>query len=351
MEGEIAEADQAQRGGDADTASATGREAVRPARVAFLCYLNRSGSTLLARLLDERRDVAVSLESGVRDGIVLRGPKLRTAADVGPYLDRAFAEPKFKEWGVDRAELQRRLKGEQSTDGVGFPAFLRHSLELALGERGAVVHVYKVSRYWERMERLRQSFPDARVVFVIRDLRAVYASQARSLDSRKGRPMARFPGLTARVYRANARVLHKFRNEPWLHVVRYEDLVANPDEEVDAVLDFLGVGRARRAGGSDYAGRIPEAQQHLHGNVKGDARTGRIEAWRTDVDAETLELLERIAGEALAQHGYPVTPRPAASVGMRWRQLEAALLYGASLARDRVRFRPWPWNQARRHDR
>jgi len=308
-------------------------------RIAFLCYLNRSGSTLMARLLDESRDVAVSLESGVPDGIIYRGPRLARPEDIEPFLDRAYADEKFLEWGIDRDALRERLQRESPS----YAAFLRATLDLALGDQRAAVHVYKVSRFWERLDRVQAWYPGARVIFVLRDLRGVYASQARSIDSRKGRPMSFSPGLTAWIYRRAVRVLLRNSAAPWLRVIRFENLVADPAAEVEGALRFLGASTIRKDGGSDYFSRIPDRQQHLHSNVGSATIGARTDAWRDSLSQSRIELLERIAGTEMRALGYAVPDRPSPSWRMRIRMLGSWILFWVVEANHWLRVRPWPW--------
>lgn len=287
--------------GPGSTAAGPGSAAGTTARLAFLVYLNRSGSTFLARLLAEFEDVAVSLEAQFDDGIVRAGHPVRNGFELDALLDRVLADPKFAAWGADPERLRRRL-----ADGgfpVSFPRFLRAALAEGFDGDPATVHLYKNGRMLERPEAFRRAFPDAKVVFVVRDPRAVHASQRRSRDSRTDRPMSSHAVVTARWFRRTVRVLERYAGEEWLHVVRFEDLVTDPDGETARVLEFLGASARRRAH-ADYTERIPEAQQHLHPNVDSEARKERSTAWGDELDPRDTAMIEAIAGPEMERCGY-----------------------------------------------
>jgi hypothetical protein len=307
------------------TANAPGRTApgpdlppvpVSPARLAFLVYLNRSGSTFLARLLSGYEDVAVSLEAQFDDGIVRAGRSARNDFELDAWLDRVLADPKFAAWGGDPERLRRRLR-----DGgfpVDFPRFLRAALAEAFDGDPARVHVYKNGRMLERPEAFRRAFPEAKAVFVLRDPRSVHASQRRSADSRTGRPMSEHAVVTARWFRRTVRTLERYAGQDWLHVVRFEDLVTDPDGEVARVLEFLGVSDRPRAQ-ADYAERIPEAQRHLHPNVGGGARQERSTAWGDELAPGDAAVIEAIAGPEMERCGYAPTRAGGAPLADRLR--------------------------------
>lgn len=289
------------------------REAFRPAaetdaaaaRVGFLTYLSRSGSTLLARMLDSRAGIRVSLEARLPDGIVRRGLPLRSQTDVAPLLDHLYADPKFREWKLDRERLRERL------EALRFPSTYRHVLEVLLEEHLPDPHcrlrIHKRG-FHTGLIRLQREFPGAPVIFVARDPRAIYSSQRQARDSRTGRPMAPHPGVFAWHWRSTMAALARQTRHSWFHVVRYEDLLQRPKETMSRLLRRIDCPGAP-ARNSDYARRIPQSQQHLHRLVGGTLDRARIDAWRHDLSGADLSLIEAIAGRELERWGYePAAP-------------------------------------------
>ena len=74
----------------------------------FLSFINRSGSTLLAKELSSFRDVTVTLEGLERrsigwDKITL---ELKSDRDIERWLDNVYSEEKFRSWEINRDELR-----------------------------------------------------------------------------------------------------------------------------------------------------------------------------------------------------------------------------------------------------
>jgi hypothetical protein len=86
-------------------------------------------------------------------------------------------------------------------------------------------------------------------------------------------------------------------------LVRYEDLILQPEETLEEMLRYVGVDSSG-AMVDDILGRAlvdtPEMRAHrTSGGPK--ASIGR---WRSDLDAESKAMCERVFGEALREFGY-----------------------------------------------
>lgn len=273
-------------------------------KLAFLLYLNRSGSTFLARQLDSLVDVSVSIEADFVDGIYKRGYRIRTAEDVSEYLDAASRDSKFSSWPIDRSRLERRLAAGPFP--VPFVRFLKTAIEESVSASGVRVLVFKHGPYWSVIRRLHREAPDALFLFIARDPRGIFASQKRSIDIRTKRPMSERAAISALMYRAAVRCVLDSRSASRLLVLRYEDVIADLDEELSRICSFLDI-HCERTPQDEYASRIPEEQRHLHGNVEAPPLAGRMDAWRTELSRRDLLTLESIAGSAMQRLGYSVS--------------------------------------------
>ena len=281
-------------------------------QLVFLTYLSRSGSTYLARQLDAYQDVAVSLEADFPDGIAYEGaPIASTRANLEPALDALFALDKFQAWQVERPALHKALAARSFP--VSFEAFLIEALQQHFRASEARIWIYKQGAYVWHLPEIRQRFPQARVLLILRDPRATYNSQKRSRLSTTGAPMASNPVAFARQFKGVMAVAERYRTAPWFHAVRYEDLVTDLQKQVRGVLRFLGASDAKAA--TDYANRIPASQQHLHAHVGKRPMTQRIDAWRQELEAVEIAAIQRVLGRTLAQAGY--APLRSLSLGLR----------------------------------
>ncbi|MEV4629697.1 sulfotransferase [Micromonospora sp. NPDC049523] len=167
---------------------------------------------------------------------------------------------------------------------------------------------------WPRTGFLHAAYPDLRVVNVVRDGRAVanswlqmgwwdgwrgpdnwiYGSLPDDLRQEWAESGQSFQVLAALGWKmlmeafAQARLRHPA--DQWLDV-RYEDLVAQPREEVGRMLDFLGL---------DWS---PAFQK---GFARYDFPSGRAAAYRDELSPAQLGAVERVLEKPLAEWGYPI---------------------------------------------
>jgi hypothetical protein len=163
-------------------------------------------------------------------------------------------------------------------------------------------------------------FPEARFIHTFRDPRAIYASQLRRVrDGRWGLKarLTRIPAAivdpvlapiealrTTVAWLRAARLHRRYRRrlgERYL-LVRYEDLVTDPDRELRRVCDFLGVSfDPSMIAEIDVVGSSFSAARH-EGSGFDEERATR---WRQEVPAVGLGWFRLVAGRELRRFGYP----------------------------------------------
>ena len=75
----------------------------------FLIYMNRSGSTLLARLLDNYKEIGVTPEANLPDGINHGTGKLESLKNIDRFLDEIFTDDRFCSWQLNKKILRDKL--------------------------------------------------------------------------------------------------------------------------------------------------------------------------------------------------------------------------------------------------
>ncbi len=305
--------------------------------VAFLAYINRSGSTFLSQQLSRSPDVCVCPEANVplRRLVETRAPVARLGPRDLERLNRALSEdPKLRTWGLTeegvalsastpRADALRRLvdayrwstKPDARWALCKGPFFLAAypGLADALGERGI----------------------ETRLILLVRDGRAVFASQKRSRSTNTGQPMQVDPVLAGRVWsRFTLRALQAERRGDVL-LTRYESVIHDPEGALARVLTLLEVNTEGIANAGDLWERIPGPQRSLHERVHRPADPSRIELWRDQLTPREVSLYEFVSREALEACGY----QPLGGEMSRLRRLLLTLGYRARWLMNRARGR------------
>ncbi|MFX0097199.1 MAG: sulfotransferase [Candidatus Hodarchaeota archaeon] len=271
-------------------------------QIVFLTYISRSGSTFLARLLNEYEGIAVSIEARMPDGILYESFEIRGPEDVEKGLEILYSDGKFNAWNIDKQVLKKEICTLPFP--IGYEQLLRTTLRLSSRNPSAKILVYKNGFYIKHIEAVKTKFPEAKFIFILRDARAIYNSRKASLNSETLEPMADNPIPVAKEYKQVSLIVDRYKDVDWLHVIKYEDLIRNTDSEIKRLLAFLGTGRKKNLIDRDYVEKIPEREIHLHTNVKLGPLRKRIDAWRGELNNAEIMAIQRISGEMLRRNGY-----------------------------------------------
>jgi LPS sulfotransferase NodH len=277
---------------------------VAAARYLFVLGTGRCGSTLLAEILAAHPDIGWISALPAPFGRVARSLRLDPRPSEAYALLREKVSPMlvdpFRDLTADDAApwLRRRL---------------RTFFDGRAQEEGRPVFMHKFTG-WPRARLLAAVFPDARFVHVLRDGRSVANSyvQVRFWQGYRGVPGWTFGHLSAEEQRAWEaanfswpylaglewkRLMDAFEvskaeigPERWLDL-RYEDLVAEPAEATTAVLRFAGV---------DQWPGLERRLSQLR------VSEGRTDAYRDELRAEDVALLEGVLAPTLERWGYSV---------------------------------------------
>jgi hypothetical protein len=223
-------------------------------------------------------------------------------------IPRLLEDPRFTRWQVDHEKLEALLATGQP---VPYPQFVAHIFDLYGELTGKALVGNKTPWFVRRLLLLHSLWPTARFVHLIRDGRDVCLSM---VPWSKG-PIVQDKFVTSRVdpistvtlwWELNVRLGRQAGNSlgPELYYeLRYESLVANPEEECAALCTFLGL---------PYDDAMLRYQEGLTKSDPGlDAKhawlpiTPGLRNWRSQMPAEDVERFEAAAGDLLDELGYP----------------------------------------------
>ncbi|HET6380053.1 MAG TPA: sulfotransferase [candidate division Zixibacteria bacterium] len=239
----------------------------------FIVGCARTGSTLLRHVVNRSERICLASEThflasrgGFRAERGLAAVRRAPERDRQARLRRYAAElsgPRGWRWlerNVSRVELVERLAATDLSARQVFGLLLDLYVERACGLRpgaAGVVVGEKTPAHLYAVPRLNAWFPDARFIHTVRDPRAIFASQLARLRQGRWGPKARVPWLpgalvdpllapfeavrTRRAWLDAVRLDGEYRRllgDRYL-LVRFEDLVTNPDGELRRVFAFL----------------------------------------------------------------------------------------------------------------
>jgi hypothetical protein len=235
------------------------------------------------------RDVPFSIRGGDTsfrtDSIGRFVSRLIAAEPHGPLFEAA-RQAAFRLLPRTRREVERRLRVNEAlvqvvTELEGAKAFVDASKR-----PGRLLLLRRIRAF------------DTRVIFLIRDGRAVARSSIRNLD----RTVEEGAQSWAALIQSAERVKRRFSPDRWL-TVRHEDLCRDPQSELARIFRFIGVApdvQVRDFRSSDH---------HIIGNRMRLSKTSEIrldDRWRTELTLAQIRTVETIAGPELRRYGYEV---------------------------------------------
>lgn len=291
----------------------------------------RSGSTLLARMLNMHPTIRVPDETGF----------LLYAFGVGRRFQHRICAFNHDQVFQDAGRPRRTLPFSSETEF--FDAFVQHyrgGSDLRVGE--------KTPAHWYFLPQIREWLPDTKILFLVRDPVSVVSSCIANRISVF--PLVRPPRFASLhvlapslVWRAAAQMWRSVRDDPRAMLVRYEDLASDPVAQLVRICGHLGVEydpamlEYHRLA-PPHAGSRPGSDGSCHHrNVSRPVMEDRIGA--RDALSDTGANLVRFAlREEMREFGYaessPVEPH-----GFRWKLAAAERYYAAGLAAYRLRER------------
>lgn len=262
--------------------------------------LPRSGSSYLAHVLSTLKDLWVFDDLYVvqKAEAITFGPmnddQLERFVDRLAWETRArikwekdFETPPVTLDDIDRMEAELLIR-HRGTSPLWHDIASEWLGELA-GASDCSRFGYKTPQDFMHLERLHGVWPDARFIHLLRDPRDIMQSY-KNLDVWKGGdgdPRSYHPVAYALYWRMSQRQLTaaKWRGKPPVEVVRFEDLIADPDAIAERLASFL------------------ETKQNKSAVVQSHNTSTRSGPKRRLTDAECW-ICERIAGTEITEAGY-----------------------------------------------
>lgn len=305
----------------------------------FVVGCPRSGTTLLQRMLDSHPELAVANDTHFI-------PRALGAAPVAeiPQLSEGLVQAvvgyrRFPRLGIANDVALRLARGAGT-----YPEFVARLYAEFARMHGKRLGGEKTPDYVRHLPLLHRLFPWAKIVHIIRDGRDVALSTLEWANEHKGpgkyelwraEPLAvcalwwRWQVLAGRQWAGD-------RGPDVYREVRYDELVARPEEVLRELTDFLGL---------DYAPQMAEFHVGRQRDEPGLSAknawlppTPGLRDWRSGLSADELQLFDALAGDLLAELGLERgadEPSPATAA----RAAHCRRLWDAEQARRRSRGR------------
>ncbi|HET7479283.1 MAG TPA: sulfotransferase [Rubrobacteraceae bacterium] len=277
--------------------------------VVFIVGCQRSGTTLLRRMVDANPHIAIVHESRWVPGLFEERIGLTPEGYVTPDLIRLLLDnPRFALMEIEREDLEGLLAGD---DPVPYPSFMTGVYDLYGKKHGKRLAGDKTPSYVRSIPTLHYLWPEAKFVHIIRDGRDVCLSATNWKSGgelrRRFVPLHDEPVTTTAIWWdwlvRSGREAGETLPPDLYREVRYESLVSSPERECEALCEFLNIPY------DDAMVRFHEGKERPKpGRSAKNAWlrvTPGLRDWSTDMPADDIERFESAAGELLDELDYP----------------------------------------------
>lgn len=294
----------------------------------FIVGAPRSGTTLLRQVLSRHPRMAISGETHFLT-LVYQERRRRAFGDLRQPENRrrliqAYLATRRGQRQIGRGSAQ--LEERASREGDSWPSMFAAILKEHAESQGKARWGEKTPQHARFTETLLEWFPDAAILHVLRDPRDVVASLLR-------RPFASASVVVnARSWLRLNQAARRSSGRPGYRMVRYEELVAQPEEKLREICRFLG---------EEYAPAmlLPEQEQIERSSGMDRFRTAltaeRLGAWRQELSLAEAAQIEWVLGEQMEAFGY-AREMPPASAMIRLRGASFAAFNNARMAFQRL---------------
>lgn len=273
-------------------------------KLIFILYDSRSGSTLLASLLNRFRGIDVALESAFVSRIMEINSQ-RILQDINKLVDYLYQEVQFVELNINRQELTDELlcfKGELTKKYI-----IEKIVNIYFKDKGSD------SKYWvikhppyNYIEELILMFPEVKFLQILRDGRAVFNSKKRS-KSIGGNYMESNPIISAIDWRLKIKKSNSFPDH--VTTIRYKDLIENTESCLSKYLDSLeldAVDKEQTKLQKNYFFNIGDNQKEIHKNVGQTPKAGNIDKWKKELTEREILVYNFVNKKVLKNNGYDI---------------------------------------------
>jgi hypothetical protein len=295
--------------------SRSNKDDARRQPAVFIVGMNRSGTTLLRMMLDAHPELTIPPETHFVPDLI------KAAREPGATPEAALAAMKSaREWGDFGFSDERMLSRLRALPEVKPGPAVRTFYEAYMEQQGKPRWGEKTPTYVQKMRLIGRALPEARFVHVIRDGRDVALSVLdRTVRDRTAADVGR---------RWQKKITKAREDSPKLQhysEVRYEDLILDTEPVLRRVCEFIELPwddamleyhersgerlkeMARALPGDGRAKELSvERRMATHAMTTKPPSADRVARWRTQMTAEQRAGFELVAGELLAELGYPI---------------------------------------------
>ena len=286
----------------------------------FIVGTPRSGTTLTAKILGRHSRLFMPGETHFLDDVYSRAAQLGDPGDGTVRLEIARRLHSIYDRFYEQEDQQRisrlfpRVKDlEEALDGcTSYGMILDRFMALQMQAEGKSRWGNNAPRDLFSVSEIREFFPDVKLVVCVRDIRAfLYSYKGKwKISSGAGDEQVirlrklYHPVVTSYLWKSSMQQLPLLEDlVPAADriIVRYEDLVSNPEDTVNRICAMIG---------EEYEPDMLSVEGH-NSSTATEARgifASSVDRWKTELSQEEIAISQKIAGGLLHRLDYDEVP-------------------------------------------
>jgi len=262
-------------------------------KVIFIVGVGRSGTSMLQSMLNSHSQIAFPPETHfIRN-------YLAKYEDLAKIKTEIINDEDLQKLNIDILDLL-----EKTTDSVEFYKLL---LQKYLEKENKNIIGDKDPKNIEYLKTIKKYFPNAYIIHIYRDPRAVIASRLKAKWS-KDRPFWQHLLAYKAQFNYGREVGEKLFDDNYIEI-KYEKLVENPQEELQRLCKSLDI--SYENGMLDFYKQAQKVVVGEEKDWKGDVfkpvQTKNIKKWKNDLTQDQIETIECVLKNEMEKLGYKKT--------------------------------------------
>lgn len=287
----------------------------------------RSGTTLLRTILNAHSRLTVGYEC---DFFQVLADTYGESRDIWQHMERflddLMAVNRFDFWNLPREEI--RTVFEAAPKPILYPQAIRLICEAYRRKHKPEATLYGVKNpnSIEHLDAYFALFPQGQVIHIIRDPRAVLASEKKKFTKRDGQFNSFLHTIrVARRWNKALRAQSKHKTDARLYALRYHDLISDMENTLRPLCEWLGLPFDEKMLTYYESSDTPEKEMWQHSLTKAPPKRERLAAYLDELSETEVRCINYLCREHMSAYsdgqkpGYQlVSVLPALSFG--WAQ-------------------------------
>lgn len=284
-------------------------------KLAFLVFRSRSGSTLFGDRLGRHPEIVVVPETNALPRLVLYYKKKnedKNKINYDEIIDFLYAEKKLEEWEIPKQLLLKTINKYKPNSCWKIFYCLCRLYRDVKKKNAKILVVKKDGWYSDNASLLLKTYNNCKILWMVRDPRAIYNSASKAIYSRTGQPMDKnilHNSYFWKKYINKMISMRKVSSDRMIEIY-YEKFLSSPEETLSLCWEFLDTRSLNKHEMSEIMKKhkssqlVKQSTKHLHKDVTNEIILDYKFKWKRQLPNWKIFLINFICKKQMKETGY-----------------------------------------------